>query len=284
MPRGQDKIHTLEMYLNEIGHQEILTSEQEKELAKRIQKGDEKARQKFIESNLRLVVYVAKRYVSAGETELLLDLIQEGNLGLFRAVEKFDPKRNVKFSTYAVYWIRQTIQRALSRHRAVRLPDNIMEEIRKMRRVRHELYQELGRQPTEAELAKELGTNEKRLSDLEEASQTVVSLDQPIKGGSEEDETLLGEVIEDVDAPQPEFMVSQHLLRNQIREAISKLPARQQAILKMRYGLDDGIPKTLEEVGREFDVSRERIRQIEAEAFDTIRSQETAKQLQEALR
>jgi len=264
---------TLSTYLKEIGKAKLLTADQEKKLARRIKKGDEEARQEFIEANLRLVVSVAKRYASARDPEMLLDLIQEGNLGLFRAVDRFKPQFKTRFSTYGTYWIRQAIQRSLGSHRTVRLPENVLADVRKMRRVRHELYQHLGRQPTSHELAIELEVKDSHLQRLEQASQDTVSLDQPIKG-TEDDETRLGELLEDIDAPQPEMIVSQHLLHGQVRDTLTRLPQRQQKVLRLRFGLDDGHPKTLEEIGQEFGISRERVRQIQNDAFSRIRSHE----------
>lgn len=265
---------TLALYLKEIGAQPLLTATQERLLAEKVVKGDEPARQKFIESNLRLVVHVAKRYSRPGDPEGLLDLIQEGNLGLFRAVERFDPRRGYRFSTYAIYWIRQAIQRALTRRSVVRLPEHIADQVARMRKVRHKLYQEFNRQPTENEVALEMGVKEEEVMKLEEYAQAVVSLDQPIKESGDGETTELKELIYDLEAPQPEHIAGQHLLRAQVREVLKELPGRQQAILQLRFGLEDGIPRTLEEVGDEFGVSRERIRQIQNDAFERIRSRQ----------
>lgn len=270
--RKQNPQSTLEMYLREIGRAPLLTAQEEVELAARIKKGDEAARQRIIESNLRLVVYVAKNYSRPGDAETLLDLIQEGNLGLFRAIERFNPKLG-RFSTYAVYWIRQAIQRALTRRPILRLPEHIADQVTKLRRARHRLYQDLGRQPTAQEIAKEMNIPEKELLKLEEYSQAVVSLDQPI-AGEEGEETQLGDLIADLDTPEPEFIANQHLLRQQVRAVVEQLPKREQDILNLRFGLQDGIPHTLEEIGKKFKVSRERVRQIQNEALDRIRSRE----------
>ena len=261
---------SLQRYLNEIGKVPLLTAEEEKKLARKVRRGDDEARQHFIEANLRLVVFIAKRYAQS-DPELFLDLIQEGNLGLFRAVERFDPKLNHRFSTYATYWIRQAIGRAIARNRTVRLPEHVGDEIKQMRRARHTLYQSLGRQPTITELAHELGMTQKKLRRIEEASQRIVSLDEPVHG-DDNDPVRLEEVLTDLDEPEPEFVVNQHLLRNQIREVVSELPARERAMIRKRFGLEDGVPMTLAEVGKEFGVSRERVRQIQEAALERIRS------------
>ena len=263
---------TVSLYLKEIGKIPLLTANEEKKLARRVQKGDDKARQHFIEANLRLVVSIAKKYTSTKDPETLLDFIQEGNLGLFRAVERFNPKFKTRFSTYATYWIRQAIQRSLMTHRTVRLPENIMLEVRKMRRTRHELYQQLGRQPTSDELATEMGMKDTQLRRLEEISQDIVSLDQPIRS-DDGDETRFGELLEDLDALRPEFIVGQHLLHAQVRKVLTSLPPRQQKVLGLRFGLEDGEPMTLEEIGQQFQISRERVRQIQNDALDRIRAQ-----------
>lgn len=263
---------TLSLYLREIGERKLLTAEEEKALATLVQQGDEDARQKLIEANLRLVVHVAKRYTRRGDPELFLDLIQEGNLGLFRAVERFDPNRGTRFSTYATHWIRQAIQRALTKSRIIRIPEHVLENIARMRKTRHRLYQELGRQPTAAELAAELAFSEPALLKLEEAAQETISLEKPIRGGEEGEEAELGMVIADLDTPQPEFIASQRILRHQIREIVDELPSRDRKIVTLRFGLATGIPKTLAEVAREFGISRERVRQIQERALKRIRA------------
>jgi RNA polymerase primary sigma factor len=264
----------LSLYLDEIGKAKLLTGKEEAALARRIARGDEKARQEFIEANLRLVVHIAKRYASARDPEGLLDLIQEGNLGLFRAVERFHPKHKTRFSTYATYWIRQAIQRGLLQRRSIRLPENVMGDVLRMRRQRHRLYQKLQRQPTTAELAEAMAMTVPTLQHLEEVSQDIVSLDQPVKGSKDEEQTQLGDLLQDLDAPQPEFIASQHLLRRQLREVVDSLPARQRKIINMRFGLEDGVPRTLEEIGEEFSISRERVRQIQNDAISRIRSRQ----------
>lgn len=264
----------LSLYLDEISQTPLLTAKEERQLAKKVQQGDEKARQKLIEANLRLVVHAAKRFAKNVDSETLLDLVQEGNLGLFRAVERFNPRFKTRFSTYAMYWIRQAIQRARARQPLIRLPENVMEQVQKMRGARHQLYQTLGRQPTTEELAAELDVPITKLRKLEEVSQNVVSLDQPIRGKEGEEETQLGDLLEDLEAPQPEFMASQHMLRAQIRQILDQLPPREQKIIRLRFGLDDGIPMTLAEIGQQFNISRERVRQIQEQALNRVRTQE----------
>lgn len=273
--RQHEAVTAVGRYLNQISRVPLLTAAEERQLARRVKKGDDQARQHFIEANLRLVVHVARRYASAADPDTFLDLIQEGNLGLFRAVERFSPRYKTRFSTYAMYWIRQAIQRHLSRQRTIRLPEHIMDNVLRLRRIRHRLYQELGRQPTGEELAKELKLPLKKFQRLEEVSQSIVSLDQPVQG-TEDDATRLGDLLVDLDTPQPEFIVGQHMLRDQIREIMSTLPARQQKIISLRFGLEDGVPHTLEEIGRQFDVSRERVRQIQNEALERIRAHQQA--------
>ena len=267
---------TLSLYLREIGERKLLVAAEEKALATRIREGDEEARQKFIEANLRLVVHVAKRYARRGDPELFLDLIQEGNLGLFRAVERFDPTLGTRFSTYATYWIRQAIQRALTKSRTIRIPEHVLEDISRMRKTRHRLTQELGRQPTSAELATELELSEHELLRLEEASQETVSLEKPIRGGEEGEEAELGTVLADLNSPQPEFIANQRILRHQVREIVDELPPRDRKIVTLRFGLLTGIPKTLAEVAKEFGISRERVRQIQERALERIRAKEAS--------
>lgn len=265
---------TLSLYLREIGRSKLLTPEEEKDLARKIQQGDQGARRKLIESNVRLVVHLAKRYARQGDPETLLDLIQEGNLGLFRAVDRFDPERGTRFSTYAAYWIRQAIQRALMKQRAIRLPEHVMEQVARLRKARHQLMQELGRQPSGAELAAEMDLTALELERLEEASQDVVSLDMPIRGEDDEEATELRHLLQDLETPRPEFIANQRLLRGQIREVVSELPPRDRKIVKMRFGLENGNPKTLAEVAKEFGISRERVRQIQERALLRLREKE----------
>lgn len=265
---------TLSLYLREIGRSKLLTADEEKSLARKIRQGDERARQTLIESNVRLVVHLAKRYARHGDSEGLLDLIQEGNLGLFRAVDRFDPERGTRFSTYAAYWIRQAVQRALMKQRAIRLPEHVMEQVARLRKARHQLMQDLGRQPSSAELAAELDLTTQELEALEDAAQDVVSLDMPIRGEDDEEATELRHLLQDVDTPQPEFIANQRLLQGQIREVVSELPPRDRKIVKMRFGLENGNPKTLAEVAKEFGISRERVRQIQERALLRIREKE----------
>lgn len=267
---------TLSLYLREIGERKLLTAAEEKELAARVQRGNEDARQRLIEANLRLVVHIAKRYARRGDPELFLDLIQEGNFGLFRAVERFDPTVGTRFSTYATHWIRQAIQRALTKSRTIRIPEHILEDISRMRKTRHRLYQDLGRQPASTELAAELGLSERELVKLEEASLETVSLERPIRGGEEGEEAELGTVLADLDTPQPEFIANQRLLRHQVRDIVEELPARDRKIVSLRFGLQNGIPKTLAEVAKEFGISRERVRQIQERALKRIRVKEAS--------
>lgn len=270
--KQENKQETLRLYLREIGKKPLLTAEDEKKLARRIQKGDEQARREFLEANLRLVVYVAKRYAPGNNPDALLDLIQEGNLGLFRAVERYNPKFKTRFSTYAVYWIKQAIQRSMARDRTIRLPENIVEDVKRMRRVRHRLYQKLGRQPTEEELARSMRVPVATVLRLENVSQAIVSIDQPV-GNDEEEGTELGDLIVDLEQPQPEFIVNQNLLRGQIRSIIKTLPVRHQELVKLRFGLDGHTPMTLSEIGQKFGISRERVRQLQEEALEKLRSQ-----------
>lgn len=269
-------VSTLSLYLREIGERKLLAAEEEKELAVKVRKGDEKARQRFIEANLRLVVHIAKRYARRDDPELFLDLIQEGNLGLFRAAERFDPTRGTRFSTYATYWIRQAIQRALMKSRTIRIPERVLENISRMRKTRHRLTQELGRQPTSAELATELELSERELLKLEETSQETVSLEKPIRGGEEGEGAELGTVLADLDSPQPEFIANQRLLRHQVRNVVGELPPRDRKIVTLRFGLTTGVPKTLAEVAKEFGISRERVRQIQKRALERIRAKEVS--------
>lgn len=266
----------LSLYLREIGQRKLLTPSEERALAERVQRGDEEARQRLMEANLRLVVYLAKRSVPRGDPDLLLDLIQEGNLGLFRAVERFDPKRGTRFSTYAAYWIRQAVQRALARSRTIRLPEHVLEQIARMRRARHRLYQELGRQPTAEEFAAELAISRTELERLEELSLETVSLEKPIRGEDEEEATELGTLLRDLDAPQPEFIANQRILRNQVRAVIQLLPPRDRKIIRLRFGLENGVPRTLAQVADVFGISRERVRQIQERALRRIREREEA--------
>ncbi len=259
----------VQMYLKEIGKTPLLSKDEERELAKRSEKGDEDARQKLMKANLRLVVSIAKRYVNRTPHLSILDLIQEGNIGLSRAVEKFDYRRGFKFSTYATWWIRQAITRALAdQSRTVRIPVHMVETISKYTQVRRQLIQELGRDPLAEEIAAEMGIDVDRVRHIQKISQEVLSIETPI--GDEEDSTL-SDFIPDERNATPSQLTARAMLRDLIREIMIDLTEREQQILKMRFGLDDGISHTLEEVGRAFGVTRERIRQIEAKALEKIR-------------
>jgi len=267
----------VQMYLKEIGKTPLLTPDEEKTLARRIAKGDEAARQRLIKANLRLVVSIAKRYVHRGPLSIS-DLIQEGNIGLFKAVEKFDPERGFKFSTYATWWIRQAITRALAdQSRTIRIPVHMVETISKFTQAKRKLAQELGREPLVEEIAIEMDLHVDKVRHIQKISQDVVSLEQPI--GDDDDKSTLAEFIRDDTSATPIQATSQELLRDQIREIINDLTEREKKILEMRFGLEDGVTHTLEEVGKVFNVTRERIRQIEAKALEKIRMHERAAKL-----
>jgi RNA polymerase primary sigma factor len=267
---GAELPDSVQTYLKEIGKTDLLTSEEEKELAKRIEKGDKEARQRFIKANLRLVVSIAKRYVNRSPHLSILDLVQEGNIGLARAVSKFDYRRGFKFSTYATWWIRQAITRALAdQSRTIRIPVHMVETISKYTQAKRHLVQELGREPLPEEIAIEMGIAVEKVHHIQKISQEVVSLEAPV--GEDDDESALSEFIEDTHSLTPAQIASQTLLKERIREILVDLTPREQKILEMRFGLADGITHTLEEVGKEFAVTRERIRQIEAKALSRIR-------------
>lgn len=262
---------SVQMYLKEIGKAPLLKSADEKELAKRIEKGDESARLKFIQANLRLVVSIAKRYVNRTSNLGILDLIQEGNIGLSRAVDKFDYRRGFKFSTYATWWIRQAITRALAdQSRTIRIPVHMVETISKYTQVKRRLTQELGRDPLVEEIAVEMDMPVEKIHYIQKISQDVVSLESPV--GDSDDDSTLSEFIKDDKSLTPAQVASQTLLREKIKEILIDLTPREQKILQLRFGLEDGVTHTLEEVGKEFGVTRERIRQIEAKALLRIRS------------
>jgi len=259
----------VQMYLKEIGKTPLLSKDEERDLAKRSEKGDEEARQRLMKANLRLVVSIAKRYVNRTPHLSILDLIQEGNIGLSRAVEKFDYRRGFKFSTYATWWIRQAITRALAdQSRTVRIPVHMVETISKYTQVRRQLIQELGRDPLAEEIAAEMGIDVEKVRHIQKISQEVLSIETPI--GDEEDSTL-SDFIPDERNATPSQLTARAMLRDLIKEIMIDLTEREQQILKMRFGLDDGISHTLEEVGKAFGVTRERIRQIEAKALEKIR-------------
>ena len=255
------------MYLREIGKVPLLRAEEEVDLAQRMEEGDVKAKQKLVDANLRLVVSIAKKYIGRGM--LFLDLIQEGNLGLIRAVEKFDYRRGFKFSTYATWWIRQAITRAIAdQARTIRVPVHMVETINKMVRISRQLVQQLGREPTDEEIAAEMEIDPSRVEEIRRISQLPVSLETPI---GEEEDSQLGDFIEDRDLPSPDETAAGHLLHEQIEEMLATLSSREREVLHYRFGLEDGHSYTLEEVGRKFNVTRERIRQIEAKALRKLR-------------
>lgn len=261
---------SIQMYLREIGKVSLITGAEEIELAKRIGKGDEAARKKLTEANLRLVVSIAKKYM--GRNLGLLDLIQEGNLGLFRAVEKFDWRKGYKFSTYATWWIRQAITRALAdQSRTIRIPVHMVETLNKYAQAERQLVQDLGREPLPEEIAAEMGVEVEKVYHLKKISQETVSIDAPVGEESDEEGSYLADFIEDDDRPKPTEMAGRQLLKEYVQEILRDLDPREQKILKLRFGLEDGVTHTLEEVGEEFGVTRERIRQIEAKALERIK-------------
>jgi RNA polymerase primary sigma factor len=273
-------IDPVQMYLREIGRVPFLTAEEEKELAKKIEKGDEEAKKRLARANLRLVVSIAKRYVGRSPNLTLLDLVQEGNLGLFRAVEKFDWRKGYKFSTYATWWIRQAITRALAdQARTIRIPVHMVETISKYTQARRRLLQDLGREPLPEEIAAEMGIEVDKVHHIMRISQEAVSLETPV--GEDEEDSILAEFIEDEKEVPPSLSAARTLLRERLKEILVDLTPREQKILAMRFGLDDGITHTLEEVGQEFGVTRERIRQIEAKALEKIREHRALKKLKE---
>jgi len=265
------------MYLREIGKIPLLTYEQELELAQKVLEGDEDAKQKLAESNLRLVVSIAKKYVGRGM--LFLDLIQEGNMGLIKAVEKFDYTKGFKFSTYATWWIRQAITRAIAdQARTIRIPVHMVETINKLIRTSRHLLQQLGREPTQEEIAKEMEISVEKVTEIQKIAQDPVSLETPI---GEEDDSHLGDFIQDDDSPAPQDSAAYTLLKEQLEEVMQTLTPREAKVLKLRFGLEDGKARTLEEVGREFMVTRERIRQIEAKALRKLRHPSRSKKLRD---
>ena len=285
LPKGISIDDPVRMYLKEIGKIPLLKPHEEVELAKRMMEGDEIAKQRLVEANLRLVVSIAKRYVGRGM--LFLDLIQEGNLGLIKAVEKFDYERGFKFSTYATWWIRQAITRAIAdQARTIRIPVHMVETINKLIRVSRQLLQELGRDPkpeeiaTTEEIAKEMDMSEEKVREIMKIAQDPVSLETPI---GEEEDSHLGDFIPDEDALAPAEAAAYSLLKDQIEEVLGSLNEREQKVLKLRFGLEDGRARTLEEVGKEFDVTRERIRQIEAKALRKLRHPSRSKKLRDYL-
>lgn len=263
---------SIRMYLCEIGRVPLLTAKEEKTLARAIRDGDQRAKSQLAEANLRLVVSIAKKYIGRGLS--FLDLIQEGNVGLFRAVEKFDPERGFKFSTYATWWIRQAITRAIAdQARTIRIPVHMVETINKLTHTQRRLVQELGREPLIEELAAELGMDEKKVRHIKKISQDIVSLEAPV--GTEED-SKLGDFIQDEDSVSPREFANKVMIQENIREMLKYLLPREREIIKMRFGLEDGVGHTLEEVGKRFGVTRERIRQIEAKVLNKLRDHPTS--------
>ena len=279
VPDGVSIEDPVRMYLKEIGKVPLLTAEEEIELAKRMELGDEEAKKRLAEANLRLVVSIAKRYVGRGM--LFLDLIQEGNLGLIKAVEKFDYRKGYKFSTYATWWISQAITRAIAdQARTIRIPVHMVETINKLIRVSRQLLQELGREPTPEEIAEEMNMPVERVREILKISQEPVSLETPI---GEEEDSHLGDFIQDDNVPVPADAAAFTLLKEQLVEVLSTLTDREQKVLRLRFGLDDGRARTLEEVGKEFNVTRERIRQIEAKALRKLRHPSRSRKLKDYL-
>ncbi|MCM1287229.1 MAG: RNA polymerase sigma factor RpoD [Clostridium sp.] len=279
VPDGVSIEDPVRMYLKEIGKVPLLSAEEEIELAKRMEDGDEEAKKKLAEANLRLVVSIAKRYVGRGM--LFLDLIQEGNLGLIKAVEKFDYRKGYKFSTYATWWIRQAITRAIAdQARTIRIPVHMVETINKLIRVSRQLLQELGREPLPEEIAEEMDIPVERVREILKISQEPVSLETPI---GEEEDSHLGDFIQDENVPVPAEAAAFTLLKEQLVDVLSTLTEREQKVLRLRFGLDDGRARTLEEVGKEFKVTRERIRQIEAKALRKLRHPSRSRKLKDYL-
>ncbi len=279
VPEGISIDDPVRMYLKEIGKVQLLSADEEIQLAKRMETGDEEAKHRLAEANLRLVVSIAKRYVGRGM--LFLDLIQEGNLGLIKAVEKFDYRKGYKFSTYATWWIRQAITRAIAdQARTIRIPVHMVETINKLIRVSRQLLQEYGREPTPEEIAVEMGITEDKVREIIKIAQEPVSLETPI---GEEEDSHLGDFIPDDDAPAPAEAAAFTLLKEQLMSVLSTLTPREEKVLKLRFGLEDGRARTLEEVGKYFKVTRERIRQIEAKALRKLRHPSRSRKLKDSL-
>ena len=279
VPDGVSIEDPVRMYLKEIGKVPLLSADEEIKLAKRMEEGDEVAKKKLAEANLRLVVSIAKRYVGRGM--LFLDLIQEGNLGLIKAVEKFDYRKGYKFSTYATWWIRQAITRAIAdQARTIRIPVHMVETINKLIRESRQLLQELGREPLPEEIAERMGISVERVREILKISQEPVSLETPI---GEEEDSHLGDFIQDQNVPVPAEAAASNLLRDQLNEVLDTLTEREQKVLRLRFGMDDGRARTLEEVGKEFQVTRERIRQIEAKALRRLRHPSKSRKLKDYL-
>lgn len=271
---------SIQMYLKEIGKYPLIKAAEEKELAKRIALGDNEARDLLIKANLRLVVSIAKKYANRSSNLTLLDLIQEGNIGLFKAVDKFDWSKGFKFSTYATWWIRQAITRALAdQSRTIRIPVHMVETIAKYRRIVRRLSQDLGRDPLPEEIATEMGVDVKKIYHIEQINQNTVSLESPVGGDSDSDKSVLGDFLEDDKVAAPDQDSSYRILKDHVKDILKDLTYKERKIIEMRTGLTDGINHTLEEVGKEFGVTRERIRQIEAKAYEKIRQYEKSERL-----
>ena len=274
---------SVRLYLREIGKIPLLTPEEEAELAQRIVKGDKKAKDKMVESNMRLVVSIAKRYGGRGLD--FLDLIQEGNTGLLRAVEKFDPEKGFKFSTYATWWVRQAITRAIAdQARTIRIPVHMVETINKVLRTTRKLTAELNREPTNEEIAKELDMEPEKIDYVMRIKQDIASLDASVGREGDDEDSVLGDFVEDEERDSPEDSAANQILKEQLSEIIATLTDREQKIIRLRFGIGGGRPHTLEEVGNEFDVTRERIRQIEAKALSKLRKNKETKKLHEYLK
>lgn len=278
--RSDSQYDSIQMYLREIGKYPLLNAQSERDLAKRIVEGDSEARNLLARANLRLVVSIAKKYVGRSPDLTLLDLIQEGNLGLFKAVDKFDFTKGFKFSTYATWWIRQAITRALAdQSRTIRIPVHMVETIAKYKQVSRRLAQDLGRDPLAEEIALEMGIDVAKVYQIEKIDQDTVSLESPVGSDDDDGKSVLGDFVKDDKILSPDQEVSRRILADQLREILDELSPKEREILKLRHGLEDGIYHTLEEVGKKFGVTRERIRQIEAKALERIRTHEKAKRL-----
>lgn len=264
-------VSSLSRYLQEIGKTSLLTANEEQELGTKIQQGDPFARQRMLMSNLRLVVNVAKKYVPGNEPELFMDLIQEGNIGLMRAVDRFKPEFKTRFSTYGVYWIRQAVLRALKARRLVRLPENVFDRVLAMQRTKSKLSQLLGRVPTNKETALEMNTSSREIAELEGFSSDIISLERTVSAGNDEAESRLQDVIEDNESPSPIQIAHDAMSRKEVHRAVDGLPVRERKIIDARFGLSGDAPQTLEEIGEGFGISRERVRQLQNVALERLR-------------